>query len=363
MIKIVKESEVFKAKTRTGSEKFWQLRIVKDADEYFLQSRYWQVNKRGEKSTEQFSEPYKVEPKNIGKANETSAKKQAELEFESEIKKKIDKSYCCEGMESKELQLPMLAKNFEDSKHRITYPAYVQPKYNGQRMLYNGDIAWSRSGKQIIPEVIQHLHFDTGGYVIDGELLLPKNVLLQKTMEAVKKFTPELSPQLQFIVYDLISDDLGFEDRLTILSNLDLGKNVILSKTEKIHSESEIEPKLDKFLKEGYEGLIIRNATGGYECGHRSATLQKYKRFTDAEFTITGVVEGNGKFKNCAIFVCDNGHGMTFNCTPEGTQEHREELFKNKGKLIGKKLTIKFQELSKDRIPLFPVGICVRDYE
>jgi hypothetical protein len=53
--------------------------------------------------------------------------------------------------------------------------------------------------------------------------------------------------------------------------------------------------------------------------------------------------------------------GERFNCRPEGSQENRADLFKNRRELVGKYLTVRYFELSKDGIPLFPVGVGVRD--
>jgi DNA ligase-1 len=41
----------------------------------------------------------------------------------------------------------------------------------------------------------------------------------------------------------------------------------------------------------------------------------------------------------------------------------RTDFYKNAAKYIGKKLTVKYQELTKDGIPRFPVGIAIRDYD
>jgi hypothetical protein len=47
----------------------------------------------------------------------------------------------------------------------------------------------------------------------------------------------------------------------------------------------------------------------------------------------------------------------------------REELLKIANKLIGRNLTVRYQALTDDtegegkKVPQFPVGICIRDYE
>ena len=55
--------------------------------------------------------------------------------------------------------------------------------------------------------------------------------------------------------------------------------------------------------------------------------------------------------------------GKEFSCRPRGTHESRAELFKHGKEYVGKMLTVRFQELTADGIPRFPVGIAIRDYE
>lgn len=48
---------------------------------------------------------------------------------------------------------------------------------------------------------------------------------------------------------------------------------------------------------------------------------------------------------------------------PRGMWEQRKEWFDNGEAYVGKPLTVRYQELTQDGIPRFPVGIAVRDYE
>jgi DNA ligase-1 len=63
------------------------------------------------------------------------------------------------------------------------------------------------------------------------------------------------------------------------------------------------------------------------------------------------------------VFEVKNKKGQIFSVRPKGTREMRTEWFKDIKKLTGEKLTVRYQNLSEDGIPIFPVGICVRDYE
>jgi ATP-dependent DNA ligase len=320
--------------------------------------------KSGETSKPITTEPYLVEGKNTGKKNETSDEEQASLEFDSMCKKQRDKGYTEAGVKSKVLSLPMLAQKFQDSSHRIEWPAFVQRKYNGMRCLYDGKKAWSRGGKDILATVFKHLEFDTKGYITDGEIILKGNPALQTTISAVKKYRPELSENLEYHIYDIVDETLPFSARTNIVQDLVKAANnpfIIDVPTYTVETPQDVIVRQVQFVKEGFEGTIIRNKHGKYHIGQRSADLQKFKDFQDAEFKIVDVVEGGGSFSECAIFVCDNGKGILFNCVPEGTIELKKEYFKNRKKLIGQNLTIRFFEMTNDKIPQFPVGVSIRE--
>ena len=91
--------------------------------------------------------------------------------------------------------------------------------------------------------------------------------------------------------------------------------------------------------------------------------LLKMKEFQDEEFEIVGFYEGEGGDKGLIIWRCKTEDGKLFGCRPHGTHEERAELFKHGKEYVGKMLTVRFQELTADGIPRFPVGIAVRDYE
>lgn len=363
---IVKSSPILQSKTRTGLDKFWQCHITNTGNDWFTQTSYWQQKKSGEKTQVQYSTPYQCYPKNIGRANATTAEQQAYAEFDSIVKKQKDKGYREEGEEESPLCLPMLAQKFNERKHAITWPAYVQPKYNGMRDLYDGEQAWSRGRKLILPEVVEHLKFDTQGNITDGELILPGNPKLQESMKAAKKFREGKSDKLLYITYDLIDPILCFADRYAKLSKIVKKANnpqIVLAPTYLVNNEQEVMEYFKEFIAAGYEGIMIRDNHEGYQVGQRSNQLQKYKEMQDAEWPIVGVREGDGSYKGCATFICSTAEGVIFECNPEGSIEYKKELYKNRNKLIGKFLTIRYQELSNDKVPIFPVGVDIRDPE
>lgn len=364
-MKIVHSSPVLSAKTSKGNDKFWQHHVCQNVNSWFTQSSHWQVNKEGVKSVVQFSDPYEVVPKNVGRANETTAKEQAYLEFESAVKKQIDKGYMLPGVTAPSQILPMLAHKYAERGDKMTWPVYVQPKYNGNRMLFDGTIGYTRGGKQNIPEVIAHLQCDTTGLLLDGELMLPGNPLLQESMKVIKKYRKGESEKLIYIVYDIVDPARTFVERceelVTLINSGKLPANILRAPTHLATTPGDVSSFHKKFVEAKFEGTMVRDNSAGYAVGQRSNQLQKFKDFQDAEFTILDVVDGGGKYKGAAIFVCDNGHGTNFNCNPEGTMEYKRDLYNRRDELIGQSLTVRFQELSADLVPLFPVGVDIRE--
>ena len=110
------------------------------------------------------------------------------------------------------------------------------------------------------------------------------------------------------------------------------------------------------FIEQGYEGAMIRNVNGMYEGGKRSANLQKMKSFEDAEYEIVGANEGRGKDSGTVgSFICKIESGQTFSARLQGPYATRKKLFEQGG-YIGQLLTVKYQNLTSDNLPRFPIG-------
>lgn len=366
---IVYSTPVLQATTRTGKAKFWQGHVVHADDGWYNQTSYWQLKNDGSTSAVQWSDPYAVEAKNVGRSNETSAEEQAYLEIERDFKRQKDKGYAEVGQKSEVLPLPMLAHKFSDRGHKITWPAFVQPKLNGQRMLFDGTKGWSRGGKEIIPECITHIIDEIGplpeGVILDGELILPGNPLLQKTMTAIKKFRPELSPTLVYWVYDIVDTSKRYSKRFDQLRRIIVldKEHVKVTPTVNVENAADVMTHHEHFVRLGFEGSMVRFDSEGYDIGHRNNQLQKVKDFVDSEFEVLDIVDGDGRFKGAAIFVCRATETETFTVVPEGDMEYRRSLYETRDKILSarKYLTVRYQELSEDGVPIFPVGVSLRE--
>lgn len=376
---IIKSSPELQSITKTGKIKYWVCEVLEDKNRYFTRTKYWQEN-----SKIQYSEPYEAFPKNIGKSNETTAKEQALKEFDSIILKQKDSGYSEDGKVNNSRPLPMLANKYNDSisvkynpknkqnekkitkgkKHKLQFPCYVQPKFDGMRACYNNtERFWSRKGKSLLKETTGHLYFDAKKYIFDGEIMLD-NGKFEMTMQLVKKYYKNETEKLKFFVFDLIDENLTYEERYKIIKAFKFPKNIEVVTSYECKNAADVEKYLDKFIKEGYEGAILRNKNGKYLINQRSNDLLKYKRFIDEEFEIIDVIPAgeSGGHKEFGKFICKLGD-QTFDVNPQGSEEIKKEYLKNKKNYIGKLLTVKFQEYSEYGVPRFGIGISVRDYE
>ncbi len=358
------------ARASNGKVKQWEIKAVTDDEQASIVTKHGYVDSKIQENSKE------VKGKSIGRSNETTPFEQAIKDAQSKWTAKKDKKYVedINAIDEVDILLPMLAHQFKKRKHNIVYPCYVQPKLNGIRCLArkteNGIEFTSRKFKPFT--TLEHLapYLDTimeVGDIIDGEIFHPEWTF-QKIIRNVKKWR-ETSSELQYWIYDK-ADDKIFEQRLLWLDNRIKSFSIplVFVSTKAIYSEEEVyQIHKEKFAKE-FEGTMIRNAQGLYKFDHRSADLQKLKDFIDAEFTIIGGKEGTGNDKGCIIFKVDNPKGLTadamdFDVRPRGTVEKRKEWFENLDSLIGKKLTVRYQELSEDNVPIFPVGLAIRDYE
>ena len=117
----------------------------------------------------------------------------------------------------------------------------------------------------------------------------------------------------------------------------------------------------ERYIKRGFEGSMARNADSKYLFGYRSVDLLKVKRFLDAEYKVIGFTEGSAVESGAIVFICETDDGQEFSVRPTGTHDERKVWFAHGETFIGKMLTVKYQELSNDGVPRFPVGLHFRE--
>lgn len=345
------------------------------------------------------------EGKNIGKSNETSPIQQADLQAQSDWRKKKDEGYKSlsdlmgienaytdetetPGLLEKLLNSllpkfntdasgnvkPMLAMDWKKVKS-IPYPVYIQPKLDGVRCLMivaNDDVTFlSRSGKEYT--TLDHIRLDViqfitryenstpelQSFILDGEIYSDE-LSFQQITAAVKK-QREGSLKLHFRAYDVVSEG-DHTQRLATVSDI---VNSIMSPyihevpTAEVHNELQVQVKHNEFVQAGYEGAMLRLPEGKYEQGARSRSLLKVKEFDEAEFPFLRWELGQREEDLIAVLL--NEDGAEFRAKMMGNRKEKEVMYQLG--ITPKELTVKYFGLTDDGIPRFPIGKAIRDYE
>lgn len=376
-------------KTSTGKIQYWTISVTEQQGqmndkEYapmhgVITTRFGQVDGK-----EQVTNDTITEGKNAGKKNATTAYEQAQLEAEAKWEKQLKKGYAQTLADAKDEKVdaiieggivPMLAHKYYEQAHKIKYPAFVQPKLDGIRciaIVKDGEATlWSRTRKPITscPHIIQELEaaFEKIDIVLDGELY---NHEMKSDFEKIVSLVRQEEPGegheiVQYHVYDTVTDET-FKHRYAQLHRmfrLFEFHALKLVQTEVSKTEDEVMEFFDKYRKQGYEGAMMRNVESLY-ANKRSYDLQKVKEFDDAEYPIVGIEEGRGKLAGHAIFKLQTDEGKEFLAKMKGDTAQLKKFFDDHSLWTGKKLTVQYQGLTgKEKVPRFPVGVAIRDYE
>jgi DNA ligase-1 len=392
---------------KNGDVKVWNIRVADtfhDHPEYEIVISHGKLNGKLTFKTELVSE---------GKQGR-SVYDQAVLQAEARTKKQVDKGYRETVEELSDLPLlPMLASDYNKVGHRIQFPCFTSVKYDGVRCLaikHCGEVRLeSRTGQPYyvphIQESLNTMMYD--GQSLDGELYL-HGYELQDITSAVKREDPDkeiekatrkqakaakmemdnkvsdevwyaaqvaadqeyidaqrikhIRKNMEFHIFDIPMDG-SFNVRLNAMDNMfefyKYVPNIKFTQYDVCADDAQLKRQHAQAVKDGFEGVMLRNQLGVYESGKRSADLQKYKTFVDAEFEILDIIEDKN---DGSIFILQNNvNDEKFGCVM-GTIPERKHRLAFKNDYIGKWLKVKFQTRYKGTLlPQFPTGVCIRD--
>lgn len=324
-----------------------------------------------------------VKGKNKGKKNETTDDEQAEKEAQAKVLAKLNSRYAPSLEEAKEkanVFMPLLAEKYVEQKDKLIFPVYVQPKLDGIRLLIDEERPFTRTAKGSPGGELFHCKFKernifSHNIVSDGEIYnhdyhddFNTIVSLARTETYENDATAiEAEKKIEYWVYDTYfkdNPDFKFSERHEKLKEIFEGiEQVKIVETFLVHNEEELEAAYVKFLEAGYEGLMVR-VDVPYE-QKRSTSLLKYKPMETEEFELVGMLEGKGnrsKMMGKLVLMAKNGN--TFEANMRGDFKLYRKLWKEREKLLGKMVTVKYQNLTPGKeVPRFGVALAIRDYE
>jgi DNA ligase-1 len=276
---------------------------------------------------------------------------------------------------------PMLAASETPDLNSIVYPCLASPKLDGIRCVMIDGVPLSRSLKLIpnkhVRETMSRLPIESldGELMVDGDFNSVQSAIMQQSGK----------PNFYFNVFDHVSLAMGFYERHKHAANVvKLVNSPILRMVPHVimNDAKALREYWDTCIEQGYEGAMVRSITGPYKFGRstlKQGYLIKLKKWHDADGVIRQIKEGQtnlneafigelGQTKRSSDSANKEPNGLMgsmevwcdeLNTTVEvGTgfdQQQRMLIFRNKDKYIGKKITFKYQELTKYGHPRFPV--------
>lgn len=337
-----------------------------------------------------------------GKVKRT-IEEQVELEYNSKVRKYLDKGYKEITMEqynspnfedvaneiigevvtdSKGFKKHMKAKPYTDVStsaiNKISY-WWLSRKIDGVRNSFYWDgfqiKTASRGGKDYdmaVRQMIQHpklIEFfkKHPNYILDGELY-KHGKSLEEISGAVRKEKAS-TDWLEYYIYDIMIPGIVFEERLKILEqikeelNLSFDPNREWDENElkfqmvphvKVTGWDNIKHLHDEYVNEGWEGCVIRDPNKEYKYGSRCNDMIKVKDYKDDCFKVIGIKGGLRGYIDMT-FELITKDGVVFNASPFGSSEIKKEYWDNfEEKYKGQMGECKFFDYSDKGTPKQP---------
>lgn len=259
----------------------------------------------------------------------------------------------------------------EKTIKKIQWPAIVDTKMDGFRVNFSVENnmvrVLSRNGKMLHGFEMLNESFcrisNGKDYVFDGELIVIDdfgNYIDRKTGNGlINKFvkgtgTDEIAKNLVVVLWDIIAmkdfkEEYSSVPYLTRVHNLrelmkkNDNKNIRIVEHSIADSFEDAEKIFEKRIKEGKEGIIIKNSSGAWE-NKRSKHCLKMKAEKECDLKVINFLLGEGKYKGIlgAISCMDASGTIRVNVGSGFTDEQRKKFDK---KIIGQIVAIKYNEI------------------
>lgn len=245
----------------------------------------------------------------------------------------------------------MLAKVWKKSNNPTGY--WMSEKYDGVRAIWTGTQLMSRNGNPLYAPSFwtKDLPADVQ---LDGELSMGRNTF-QDTVSIVRSSKKDSDwNKIRYLVFDTIHDTDLFEQRIERIPRNHPFIDVVqhISCRDQYHMDSFFDHVHSSL---GGEGIMLRAPKSVYFYG-RSNMLYKVKSFLDEDAVVIGYISGKGRLEGkIGALVVKGPGGKTFRLGT-GLSEH-DRLHPPP---INSVVTYKYQEITRDGNPRFPVYMNTR---
>lgn len=249
---------------------------------------------------------------------------------------------------------PMLLKTYKGDENLSSW--VMSQKLDGVRALWDGKSLKSRNQRAFLPP--QNFIKCFPSYALDGEIYSP-NLSFEEIISIVNSTQNKGWERLKLYVFDLPEMSGNLLKRLQVLKNF-LEKTpckfIEIIEQKPAISHQNVRNFFNKIIKNGGEGVVVRDLNAAYQSG-RSDKILKLKKVQDFECKVVAHNFGKGKFaKILGSLTCQNLDGKSFKIGSGFSQKDRENPPK-----IGSIISYKAQGLTKNGLPRFPIFLRVRD--
>ena len=244
-------------------------------------------------------------------------------------------------------------------------------KLDGVRAYWDGENLLSRQGKKLNAPLSFTKNFPK--FALDGELYA-KELKFEEIQASVMDKLPDEKAwsRLKFHIFDVPEASGGLLARLEVLAKFlknEPNDNLIIIKQIKMRDNAQFLKFAESIIAKGGEGAVVRESNAPYE-RKRSKNALKFKKFKDSECEVIAVNKGSGKYANFAgSLTCkalggkndkekagEPKEGTIFKIGSGLSDKNRQEPPK-----IGSIITYKFQNLTTNGKPRFPIFLRIRE--
>ena len=363
---------------------------------YIIQRSYGQVRGKNTKSPEIIVDRTK---------QNRNWKEQYTLQFNSEVKKFLDKGYVKvdkhpnEYSESELGEIfgevktnqygvikPMLAKQSEKVTNTKIFEKkwLASKKLDGVRCLMyykDGEILTASRGGEHYNYSTEHIRTDirlvkffeeNPDVILDGELFKRFKSLQQISGAARMEKNAYDCDWLEYWIYDCYIGyfpETSAEDRWSFLKTHLISSGIKAYTSTKCDDEEDsirllvqvpvtgwdnMQKLHDQYVAEGFEGVVIRNPEKPYKPGGRTNDMIKIKQYKSSEFLVTGYELGLRGSEDMT-FICKTENGIIFKAMPVGDRAVKAEYVENfEEKYEGHMAECTYFNLSDDGVPTQP---------
>jgi len=264
----------------------------------------------------------------------------------------------------------MLAEKMTE-KYKWKFPCIAEAKYDGQRVVAFIDddketvTYLSRAGKpadfcnglfdeELIELARMEDHY--GPLVVDGEV---KARTFQESMTAKGRKNDKAKKKLRFYAFDWMPLNEWESKRCTTLQAARSEvlydwifdgefKTIVAAKHRVVHSVDDAKKFYREVLKDGDEGLIIKDRMAEYTW-KRTSAWTKWKPVITLDLTIVEIIKGKGKYSNSCGAVRlegedENGLKIKTRMGTGMSDAVREMLWRKRNKLVGRTMEVEAQQ-------------------